>query len=202
MNYVIDVNFIMSLYKINYKLNLILTVNYNNDIINVSHKRGGEPVNKTQPNQDKLVALEKRHALNPQPEKVTDPTFVSGGDFFDARDMVQVKYEMLRRVQKDGQSVIKAVAAFGFSRPSFYRTQQAFADEGLPGLLPERPGPRRGHKITPEVIAFLDQIVAQEPLLGAKDLAARIQARFNLAVHPRSIQRYLARRLKKPSQKE
>jgi transposase len=159
-------------------------------------------VNKARPNQDKLVALEKRHALNPQPEKVTDPTFVSGGDFFDAQDLVQVKYEMLRRVQKDGQSVIKATAAFGFSRPSFYRTQQAFVAEGLPGLLPERPGPRRGHKITPEVIAFLDQIVAQEPLLGAKDLAARIQARFNLTVHPRSIQRSLARRLKKLPRKE
>lgn len=154
-------------------------------------------MNKAQPSQDKLMALEERHVLNPQPEKVTDPTFISGGDFFDARDLVQVKYEMLRRVQKDGQSVVKTAAAFGFSRPSFYRTQQAFAAEGLPGLLPERPGPRRGHKLTPEVTAFLDQVIAKEPLLGIKELAARIQTKFNLAVHPRSIQRSLARRLKK-----
>jgi transposase len=154
-------------------------------------------VNKTQPSQDKLLALEERHALNSQPEKVTDPAFVSSGDFFDARDLVQVKYEMLRRVQREGQSVVKTAAAFGFSRPSFYRTQQAFEAEGLPGLLPERPGPRRGHKLTPEVTAFLEQSVAKEPLLGTKELAARIQTRFNLAVHPRSIQRALARRLKK-----
>jgi transposase len=154
-------------------------------------------VKKVQPNQDKLEVLQESHALNFYPEKVTDQPFVSGGDFFDARDLVQVKYEMLRRVHKEGQSVVQAAAAFGFSRPSFYRTQQAFAAEGLPGLLPERPGPRRGHKITPEVTAFLDQIVNKEPLLGTKELAAKIQAQFNLIVHPRSIQRVLARRLKK-----
>jgi transposase len=181
---------------------MVLKANFNYDIIKVTYKRGGEPLKKDQSSRDKLAALEKRHALNPQPEKVIDPAFVSGGDFFDARDLVQVKYEMLRRVQKDGQSVKKAAAAFGFSRPSFYRTQQAFMDEGLPGLLPERPGPRRGHKLTPEVITFLDQIIAKEPLLGAKEMAVRIQTRFNLAVHPRSIARYLARRLKKLPRRE
>jgi transposase len=158
---------------------------------------GGIPVNKARPSQDKLEALQERHALNPYPEKVTDQPFVSGGDFFDARDLVQVKYEMLRRVHKEGQSVVQTAADFGFSRPSFYRTQQAFAVAGLPGLLPERPGPRRGHKITPEVTAFLEQVVDKEPSLGTKELAVKIQAQFNLVVHPRSIQRVLARRLKK-----
>jgi transposase len=168
----------------------------------VSHNEGGIPVNKARPSQDKLEALQERHALNPYPRKVTDQTFVSGGEFFDARDLVQVKYEMLRRVQKDGQSVVQTAATFGFSRPSFYRTQQAFEAEGLPGLLPERPGPRRGHKLTPQVTAFLEQAVAKEPLLGRKELAARIQVQFNLTVHPRSIQRALARRLKKLPQRE
>ncbi len=154
-------------------------------------------MNKGRPSQDKLEALRERHALNPYPEKVTDQPFVAGEDFFDARDLVQVKYEMLRRVDKEDQSVVRTAAAFGFSRPSFYRTRQAFETEGLPGLLPERPGPRRGHKLTPEVIAFLGQVVDKEPLLGPKELAAKIQAQFNLVVHPRSIQRTLARRLKK-----
>jgi len=159
-------------------------------------------VKRDRPSQDKLRALAERHALNPQPEKVTDPTSASGGDFFDARDLVQVKYEMLRRVQRDGQSVVQTAAAFGFSRPSFYRTQQAFEAEGLPGLLPERPGPRRGHKLTPEITAFLEKTVAKEPLLGMKELAARIQTQFNLVVHPRSIQRALSHRLKKLPRRE
>lgn len=160
-------------------------------------------MNRNRPSQDKLVALHKSHALNPSPEKVTDQSFVSGEDFFDARDLVQVKYEMLRRVHKEGKSVVQATASFGFSRPSFYRTQEAFEAEGLPGLLPQRPGPRRGHKLTPPVIAFLEQAVVKEPLLRPQELAARVQERFNLVVHPRSVQRVLARRLKKlPGRKQ
>ena len=128
---------------------------------------------------------------------MTDPPFVSGEDFFDVNDLVQVKYEMLRRVHKEGQSVVQTTVNFGFSRPSFYRAQEAFENEGLPGLLPQRPGPRRGYKLTPQVITFLEQVAVQEPLLGSRELAARIQERFNLAVHPRSIQRSLTKRLKK-----
>lgn len=159
-------------------------------------------MNRSRPSQDKLEALRQRHALNDHPEKVRDQQFVSGGDFFDAHDLVQVKYEMLRRVGKEDQSVVKTVAAFGFSRPSFYRTQRTFEAEGLPGLLPERPGPRRGHKLTPEVVAFLQQVRDKEPQLGPKELAARVQAQFNLVVHPRSVQRALARRLKKLPRRE
>lgn len=152
---------------------------------------------RSRPSQDKLVALRERHALNPNPEKVKDPPFVSGGGFFDSKDMVQVKYEMLRRVRKEGQSVVQTAAAFGFSRPSFYRTQEAFEAEGLSGLLPQRTGPRQGHKLTQQVVVFLEQVLDEKPLLGARELATRVQERFNLSVHPRSIQRILARRLKK-----
>jgi transposase len=166
------------------------------------HFRGGIPMNKSRLSQDKLKSLQERHALNSSPEKVTDQAFVSSGNFFDARDMVQVKYEMLRRVHKDGQSIVQTATAFGFSRPSFYRTQKAFDAEGLPGLLPERPGPRRGHKLTPEIIVFLEEAIDKEPLMGTKELAAKIQAQFNLVVHPRSVQRALAQRLKKLSRRE
>jgi transposase len=154
-------------------------------------------VNKGRSNQDKLEALKERHALNDHPERVSDQPFVSGGDFFDTQDLVQVKYEMLRRVYKEDQSVVKTAAAFGFSRPSFYRTRRAFEAEGLPGLLPERPGPRRGHKLTPEVVTFLKQVVDKEPQLGPKELAVKVKSQFNLVVHPRSVQRTLTRRLKK-----
>ena len=42
-------------------------------------------------------------------------------EFFDPRDLVQVKYEMLRRVRVDGASVSQAARDFGFSRTAFYR---------------------------------------------------------------------------------
>src|SRR5208283_4501845 len=44
----------------------------------------------------KTDALAEDGTLNPAPEKVRDPKFQEDG-FFDPRDIVQVKYEMLRR---------------------------------------------------------------------------------------------------------
>ena len=66
---------------------------------------------------------------------MTDPAFNGANTFFDPEDLVQVKYEMLRRVREDGQAVTQASAAFGFSRPSFYEAQVAFERAGLPGLV-------------------------------------------------------------------
>lgn len=145
---------------------------------------------------DKVAALRTARALNPRPEAVADPAFTGGGPFFDARDLVQVKYEMLRRVLTEGQSVTHAAAAFGFSRPSFYAAQAAFQAVGLLGLRPSRPGPRGGHKLTPAIIAFLDEQRARDPTLGPAQLVRLVQDRFGVVVHRRSIERVLARREK------
>lgn len=146
---------------------------------------------------EKLAALRQHHALNPRPEAVTDPAFTSENPFFDPRDVVQVKYEMLRRVHKEGQPAAHAAAAFGLSRPSFYLAQAAFEAKGLPGLLPERPGPRRAHKLSDEVMEFIERALAENAELRGQQLAERVRETFGLSVHPRSIERGLARRQKK-----
>ncbi len=79
--------------------------------------------------------LQQQGSFNPRPQAVTDPLFLKE-PFFDPRDLVQVKYEMLRRVQSEGHSVTQAVAAFGFSRPSFYQALAAFKQGGLGGSDP------------------------------------------------------------------
>ncbi len=145
----------------------------------------------------KAESLREQGCLNPHPEKVNDELFAAG-DFFDARDLVQVKYEMLRRVQVDGRPVSHSATSFGFSRPTFYQAQEAFAAGGLPALVPKKPGPRRAHKLSEEVVGFLRQALAQEESLSAVELARRVQERFGLSVHPRSVERALARREKKP----
>ena len=85
-------------------------------------------------------------------------------DFFDSPDLLQVKYEMLRRVEAEAHSVTATAAAFGLSRPSFYEARTAWQREGLAGLLPKKRGPRRGHKLTPEVVAFLERRRAEDAL--------------------------------------
>ena len=63
----------------------------------------------------KLEALGQNGTLNARPEDITDDLF-SGSAFFDPRDLLQIKYEMLRRVRQDGVPVSKAAKMFGFSR--------------------------------------------------------------------------------------
>ena len=141
----------------------------------------------------KEEALRAARTLNPRPQAVRDEQFGSSG-FFDARDLVQVKYEMVRRVQVDGASVVGAAAAFGFSRPSFYEASAALARDGLPGLVPAKPGPRRGHKLTDEVLAHAEALLSADASLRPADLVEPLHARFGVRVHPRSIERALARR--------
>jgi transposase len=150
---------------------------------------------KTKPPDSKLRALRQQGCLNARPEKVADPLF-AGVDFFDARDLIQVKYEMVRRVRVDGHPVSQSAAAFGLSRPSFYQARAALESGGLSSLVPKKPGPRRSHKLSTEVVDFLERELTQDPSLRAAELARRVLLRFGRDVHPRSVERALARREK------
>jgi transposase len=140
----------------------------------------------------KEKALRAARALNPRPEAVTAAEFAAS-EFFDARDLVQVKYEMLRRARQEDSTVTDAAAAFGFSRPSFYEAKAAYASGGIPGLLPKRPGPRRAHKLSEAVVERLVEAAAVEPPPSSADLADLAQREFGVHVHRRSVERALAR---------
>lgn len=145
----------------------------------------------------KLAALRQTQTLHPHPERVRDPLFLSGSVFFDPRDLVQVKYELLRRVRVEGDSVSHAVALFALSRPTFYAAQAAWERAGLAGLLPQPTGPRQGHKLTEEVVALLQPLAAT---YSARQLSEWLLEHRQLQVHPRSIERALARAKKKEGQ--
>jgi transposase len=141
----------------------------------------------------KVRELAAARTLNPRPDAVVDDAF-RASEFFDARDLVQVKYEMVRRVEADGASVSAAADAFGFSRQSYYSAARALAQEGLQGLVPSKPGPRGAHKLTDEVLDHLEALRAADPGLGAAELVVAVAERFGVAVHRRSVERALARR--------
>lgn len=144
----------------------------------------------------KVERLLRDGALNRHPESVTAPWF-GQHRFFDARDLVQVKYEMLRHVLVDGAEKATAAALFGVSRPTLYHAQAAFERDGLPGLLPRARGPKRAHKLTPEVMTAIESRLAAQPELGARALSGYLHAEQGLRVHPRSIERALARKKKR-----
>ena len=144
----------------------------------------------------KSKTLREHGALNAKAGEVKDPLF-QNSEFFDPQDLVLVKYEMLRRVRVEGLSVAAAAKAFGFSRVAFYQAMTAFQKEGLPGLLPRRRGPKAANKLTDSVLEFIDQQRAADSNLRAPQLAVLLRKHRHLAVHPRSIERALARRAKK-----
>ena len=152
--------------------------------------------NTTQSDRGKITALRNQGTLNPFPQKVLDPLFKNEA-FFDPRDIVQVKYELLRRVQIEGVSVTDAVKSFGFSRLSFYRILTVFEKLGVYGLIPQKRGPRQAHKMTAEVLKLVDEKIKENPLISSHQLKKGIEEKFGISVHARSIERALSKSKKK-----
>lgn len=151
------------------------------------------------PSDPKLKALREQGTLNPRPEDVKDRLFQEN-EFFDPRDLMQVKYEMLRRHQTEGEPATSAAQAFGFSRVTFYQVLKRFKEDGISGLLPKLRGPKRAHKLSEELVALMETAQASDPTLRSPALAELIKTRFDISVHPRSIERALARQQKKRHQ--
>lgn len=144
----------------------------------------------------KTAALRAAGGLHPHPETVQDEAFAQH-EFFDPRDRVQVKYEMLRGHRVDGRPVTAVAVAFGVSRQAFYKADTVFTAQGIPGLLPRPRGPQRAHKCTDEVLDFVARWRADHPADRAARVAEAVQRQFEVTIHPRSLDRALARREKK-----
>ena len=140
----------------------------------------------------KRQALEATGTFNPHFAVVRHALFQAGG-FFDPQDLLQLKYETLRAVERDGFPIARAASEFGLSRPTIYQAQSQLKAEGLQGLLPRRRGPRAAHKLTAEVVGYLKEQRRAEPGLAAAELAGRVRERFRIKLHPRTIEKALKR---------
>jgi transposase len=139
----------------------------------------------------KAKALLEEGTLNHASGKVHDPKFQED-EFFDPRDLVQVKYEMLRRVSVENSSVTEATEKYGVSRPTYYQTKASFDKSGLAGLVPRKRGPHGPHKLQGEALEFVQQqLVAGQPV-RARELAKLVRQKFGMAIHPRTIERAVA----------
>lgn len=145
--------------------------------------------------QTKKTKLTESGTLNPHADKITDPLF-NENDFFDANDLLQAKYEMIRRVEQEGVSVTDAAKNFGFSRRHFYVLQKQLSDEGLHGLLTEKRGPKGAHKLNEEVMTFIGAQIEKDPSLRANAIGVMIEKRFGIKAHRRSVERALKRKKK------
>jgi hypothetical protein len=79
----------------------------------------------------------------------------------------------------DGEPVTATAAAFGHSRPSYYQAAAAIAESG-------------------QILDWAEAQQAADPALKPAGLAGPIEEKFGARVHPRSVERALARRWEHP----
>jgi transposase len=77
--------------------------------------------------------------------------------------------------------------------PAYYEAATALAEAGLEGLVAAKPGPKQGHKLTVEILTWAEQRLTDDPTLKPAELVEPIAEHFGVRVHPRSVERALAR---------
>jgi transposase len=139
--------------------------------------------------------LMENGTYNKNHNNVKSPKFL-GDYFFDPMDIAQVKYEMLKEVEKNGMTITDATDNYGFSRTSYYNIKEAFSNHGIKGLLPEKPGPKNPHKLTQEVQKRIDEYIAQKPRISSSEITELINQDGVIHINKRTVERYRAK--KKP----
>ena len=111
--------------------------------------------------------------------------------FFDKKDIVQVKYEMLRSVSEGEGNVTEIASAYGFSRKSYYQASAAFDSEGLGALVPKKTGPKGPSKLSPEVLGFIEAFSEAHRDAKSSTISTALEAKLGVKIHPRTIYRHL-----------
>ncbi len=151
---------------------------------------------------DKQKNPEQTGTFNARAKGVCAPLF-ENNEFFDARDLLQVKYEAIRAVEKEQRGLSQVSRQFGLSRPTLYEVKKQFEQEGLAGLLPHKRGPKKPHKLTNEILDYARNWHRNHPeCTDYKPLAERIERKFSVKLNPRTLQRALINKAKKGLHKQ
>lgn len=143
----------------------------------------------------KIDHLKNENVFNANFKDVKDELFVNN-DFFDPYDLIQVKYEMIRRVKQEGWTISKAAQTFGISRISFYKLLNIYNSQGLVGFFPKKRGPKKPHKINDNIALYINNYITNNEEHNAAEITNQIKTNFNITLHKRSIQRFLSNKKK------
>ena len=141
----------------------------------------------------KAEVLKENGTFNPRYEKVTAACFKKSV-FFDSKDLIQVKYELLRSIASGECSITQASEQFGMSRETIYKNKAAYVAGGLQALVPRKTGPKGAHKLTEEGQSFIDAYLAVHPAAPASEINTKLRDRTGICVHNRTVERYLSKK--------
>lgn len=143
--------------------------------------------------------LRKKRAYNANHKNINDERFKTN-EFFDPKDLIQARYEMLRAPRVDGVTVNEAAERFGVSRVTYYKLAKAFEEKGIIGLKGHKPGPKGPYKCTNEIVEFVKKIRSQGDEITWESIIEEVKQEFGVELHRRTIERGIAR-LKKNEKK-
>lgn len=146
------------------------------------------------PLDSKVEALKANGTYNEDSQNVQAEHF-KHGIFFDPHDIVQVKYEMIRCVEKDGTSIRDAASLYGFSRQTFYACRDAINEEGISGLIPKKSGPKTGYKLDEDRKRLIDRYLSDHPRAKAQEIHNALEKELDVQVTVKTISRYLAKKV-------
>ena len=126
--------------------------------------------------------------FNYRANKVLSEVF-AGSAFFDAHDLIQVKYEMLRAASKRQGDVTSVAAVFGFSRVSFYHIKKEFEENGIAGLAPKKRGPKGSRKLKGDDLEFAKGLVGTHTKL---QIVTLLREERGVVVSKRTLERQLS----------
>ena len=145
----------------------------------------------------KEAALAGARCLNPHPEQVTDPEFLATTSSTPGT-RCRSSTRWCARSRPAASRSPRPPRRSGIP-PAYYAAAAALESSGLDGLVPARPGPRGASKLTEEILAWAEEQLAADPALRPAQLPDRIEDAFGVRVHPRSVERALARRRERHS---
>ena len=136
----------------------------------------------------KQKVLRRNGSFNHRADKVRANIFANS-PFFDAHDIMQVKYEMLRSVERDKIDISSTAETFGFSRVSFYQIKKEFNENGIAGLMPKKRGPKGSRKITDDDVEFARGLVG---IYTKAQIVAILSNERDVEISKRTLERKLA----------
>jgi len=132
--------------------------------------------------------MRKNGSFNYRANNITAEIF-SNSTFFDAYDLIQVKYEMLRAVEKEHHDVSSASVMYGYSRVSFYQIKKEFDKNGITGLMPKKRGPKGSRKLNSSDIEYAKEL---EKTFTKSQIVNRLKEERGIIISKRTLERELS----------
>lgn len=142
---------------------------------------------------NKEERLKESNTYNPKCDKVTACDFIEN-EVMDSRDLLQVRYEIVRAIEYDNKPVKEICSEFGVSASTARRYVRNLKEGGLIALVPEQKGPSGPTKLSKDAADFIDTYLKNNPKASGGKVHNALENRLHPGISKRTVERYLSKK--------